>query len=145
MGIIGAVMSGYVTDFFKFREAARASVQSDFEKIQSADAEMLNILGKFSNKALGIGPTTTDDLEALKKNVNLVLQYSEQLATRIPSLRNDFEQYADAMVEMQVQAQALTGPLEGKSFVNAVHMYLITKRTFLDKAIQAQRNWINLS
>jgi hypothetical protein len=74
MGIIGAVMSGYVTDFFKFREAARASVQSDFEKIQSADAEMLNILGKFSNKALGIGPTTTDDLEALKKNVNLVLQ-----------------------------------------------------------------------
>lgn len=136
-GIGGALL----TDFASWRTENREFLKSQVEATRSSDEELIGILRKFSDKALGRAATTDDDLKTLRASVSKSYLNAASLSARLPEVRTDFDQYANALTTLQKSAEKLTGPADGKPFVEAVSAFADKRHAFEQRVASVQQRW----
>lgn len=141
-GLLSGASGFILNDFASWRSANRDFLKTQAEASQKADQELIDILRKFSNKALGKAPTTDDDLRTLHSSVTRSYKAASSLAERMPALKPEFEQYADALISLQKSAEKLSGPLDGKTFVEAVSAYADRRKKFEAGVAKMQSSWL---
>jgi hypothetical protein len=139
-GILGAAGGAIINDFASWRAANRDYLKSQADANQKADQDLIGIIRKFSDKALGKASTTDDDLKELKANVGKSFLVAASLSERLPAVKSDFDQYAEALIALQRSAEKLTGPSDGQSFVEAVSAFA-DKRQKFEKRVASQTRW----
>jgi hypothetical protein len=136
-GIGGALL----TDFASWRTENREFLKSQVEATRASDEELISILRKFSDKALGRTTTTDEDLKTLKASVSKSYLVAASLSARHPEVKTDFDRYADALTNLQKSAEKLTGPADGKPFVEAVSAFADKRHAFEQRVASIQNRW----
>jgi len=129
-GLLSGIGTAILSDFASWRTSNREFLKAQTEASQHADQDMIDILRKFSNKALGRGDTSEDDLRQLKQNVSRSYLVASTLSDRAPALKDGFTKYANALVSVQKSAEMLNGPADAKAFVEAVSDYADKREAF---------------
>lgn len=140
-GIVGALGGAVVNDFTSWRNANRDFLKVQGEAGAKADQDMIEILRKFANKANGKGSTTDEDLKALKASVTKSYLVASAVSSRMPTVRAEFDTFANALIELQKSAERLTGPGDGKAFVEAVSAYDDSRRKLAGRISSMQTTW----
>jgi uncharacterized membrane-anchored protein YhcB (DUF1043 family) len=140
-GAVGLVIGALVTDYSSFRASNREAVKKQIEASEKADHDMNSILQKFADKALGKTATTADDLQALKSSVQDSYAVAERLKNHFPDAGKEVDQFADALVRLQKSAEILSGPANGRDFVESVSKYYATKKLLSERIADAQTRW----
>lgn len=140
-GLLSGVSGFVINDIAGWRTANRTFLITQAEASQKADEELIDILRKFSNKALGKMVTTEEDLQTLHAGVTKSYMIASALSERLPELKADFDQYAASLITLQKSAEKLSGPLDGKPFVEAVSSYADTRKTFESRVAKMQSSW----
>jgi hypothetical protein len=140
-GLLSAGGGAILSDFASWRTANRDFVKAQVEAAQKADHDLIDILRKFSNMALGKASTTEDDLKVLQAGVTKSYMVAATLSARFPSVKSDFDQYADALFTLQKSAEKLTGPADAQSFVEAVSAFADKRKTFEQRVASLQTSW----
>lgn len=94
-GLIGAAGGAIINDFASWRTANREFLKTQVEASPKTDQDLIDILRKFSNKALGKDSTTPDDLKTLQATVTKSYMVASTLTERLPAVKSDFDLYAD--------------------------------------------------
>jgi hypothetical protein len=139
--VFGAIGGAALTDFASWRTENREFLRSQVEATKGSDEELINILRKFSDKALGRATTTDEDLRTLKASVSKSYHVAASLSARLPAVKSDFDQYADALTTLQKSAEKLTGPADGKPFVEAVSAFADRRQAFQQRVALIQNRW----
>ncbi len=140
-GFLGALGGAVVNDFASWRAANRDYLKNQADAGQKADQDLIGIIRKFSDKALGKASTTDDDLKNLKASVGKSYLVAASLSERLPDVKGDFEQYAEALIALQKSAERLTGPIDGQSFVEAVSAFADKRQKFERRVASLQTRW----
>jgi len=140
-GILSGAGGFVLNDFASWRSENRDFMKVQAEASQKADQDLIDILRKFSNKALGRASTTPDDLKTLEANVAKSYMVASTLTDRLPTVKSDFEQYADALITLQKSAEKLTGPADGQPFVEAVSAFAARRQAFQQRVAALQNKW----
>jgi tRNA A37 N6-isopentenylltransferase MiaA len=140
-GGAGILIGALVTDYSSFRAANREIVKKQIEASEKAEQDMNSILQKFADKALGKRLTTADDLQTLKLSVKDSFAAAERLKTHFPDAAKEVDQFSDALVKLQKSAENLSGPANGKDFVESVSKYYATKKILGERIAAAQTRW----
>jgi hypothetical protein len=139
--ILGAIVGVVATDFGNFRATNREIAKRQLEISETADRELGQILQKFADKARGKIVLNDEEVRALKASVSKSYMAAENLSNRFPATKPEFEGYADSLVSLQKSAEKMSGPLDAKSFVEAVSKYYISKKTFDERVNSSQARW----
>ena len=129
-GLLGAIGGAVITDFTSWRTTNRDFLKVQAEASQKADQDLIDILRKFSNKALGKATTTSDDLKTPQASITKSYMVAATLSDRLPSVKSDFIEYAEALIVLQKSAEKLTGPTDAQSFVAAYPRLLSVGKHF---------------
>lgn len=140
-GLIGLIGGAVINDFASHRSANREFLKSQVEASQKADQDVIDILRKFSNKALGRASTTPDDLKALQASIARSYLVASTLSDRLPAIKSDVDQYAEALFSLQKSAEKLTGPADGQDFVQAVSAYGARRQALQHRLVSMQTRW----
>jgi hypothetical protein len=140
-GILSGASGFVLNDFANWRSANRDFMKIQAEAGQKADQDLIDILRKFSNKALGNASTTPEDLKTLQANVAKSFMVASTLSDRLPAVKSDFEQYADALIALQKSAEKMTGPADGQPFVEAVSAFAARRQAFQQRVASLQNKW----
>jgi len=111
------------------------------EASQKADQDLIDILRKFSNKALGKASISPEELKTLQTSVTKSYLVAASLSDRLPAIKSDFDQYADALINLQKGAEQLTGPADGQTFVEAVSAFSARRQAFQQRVASLQNKW----
>ncbi|UQR68274.1 hypothetical protein LRP30_16115 [Bradyrhizobium sp. C-145] len=84
-GLVGAAGGAVINDFTSWRNANRDFLKAQTEASLKADQDLIDILRKFSNKALGKETTTPDDLKTLQANIAKSYLVASALSISRPS------------------------------------------------------------
>jgi hypothetical protein len=140
-GLLSGLGGAVLGDFANYRATNRDFLKTQAEAGQKANHDLIDILRKFSNKAVGKASTTDEDLKILQASVTKSYLVGAALSARLPAVRSDFDQYADALINLQKSAEKLTGPADGQSFVEAVSTFAVRRQTFEQRIASLQTNW----
>jgi hypothetical protein len=140
-GALGALGGAILTDFASWRTSNRDFIKTQTEVSQKADQDLIDILRKFSNKALGKASTTDEDLKTLQASVTKSWLAASHISERLPSVKSDFDQYADALIALQKSAEKLSGPGDGQAFVQAVSEFADKRKVFQNRVASLQTRW----
>jgi hypothetical protein len=140
-GVIGGLGGAVIGDFANWRAANRDYLKTQADAGQKADQDLIGIIRKFSDKALGKASTTDDDLRNLKASVGKSYLVAASLTERLPAVKDDFDQYAEALIALQKSAEKLTGPADGQSFVEAVSAFADKRQKFERRIASLQTRW----
>ncbi|WP_439360718.1 hypothetical protein [Bradyrhizobium sp. DASA03007] len=140
-GAVGLLIGGLGSDYASHRAANREAINKQIEASEKAEHDMSSILQKFADKALGKNTTTPDDLKNLKASVQDSFAAAERLRERFPDVTKEVEAFADALVQLQKSAEGLSGPANGKDFVQSVSKYYATRMDLSKRIAEAQTRW----
>jgi hypothetical protein len=140
-GLLSAIGGAVITDFTSWRTTNRDFLKVQAEVSLKADQDLIDIVRKFSNKALGKASTTPDDLKTLQASVAKSFLVASTLKDRLPGLKSDFDQYAEALFDLQKSAEKMTGPADAQSFVEAVSAFANRRQVFLQRIASMQNSW----
>lgn len=135
-----APFAGYVGhDFLTYRSEQRTAIRSDYGQVQTQASLIQTQLLDLSQSALGHRPPpTSDELAALRTNMNHLYATAQQVQRRVPMAKGELDEYGSAMVRLQQSAEVLQGPLNGKMFVEAVGNYFVAQDNFNKKITDAE-------
>jgi hypothetical protein len=125
-------------DYFDFRTEQRAQERADSARLRDAQLALIGALQGYADVATGRkkeGPS----FEALRKQVMDVYMLGDTIVGRVPEAKPSFANYADALVRVQSAAEQLSGPLDGKPFVEALSAALQAGTEFW-AAVEASRS-----
>jgi hypothetical protein len=140
-GLVSAAGGAILNDFTSWRNANRDFLNTQADASLKADQDLIDILRKFSNKALGKDATTPDDLKALQANIAKSYLVASALKDRIPSLKTDIDAYAEALFALQKTAEKMTGPVDAQAFVEAVSAFGDRRQAFQKRIASMQTSW----
>lgn len=140
-GVVGLVVGGLSSDYASFRAANREALKKQIGASEKADHDMNLVLQKFADKALGKSTTSPEDLQALKSTVQDSFAAAERLRNHFPDAKHEVDEFADALVRLQKSAENLSGPANGKDFVESVSKYYATQKNLSSRIAGAQTKW----
>jgi hypothetical protein len=141
MGLGSALVSAVITDFSSSRASNREFMKHQFEVSEQADRELLPLIRKFSEKALGKGQTNDADLSSLKARVDNSYLVATKIVERLPKATPDFKPYVESLTELQKCAEIFQSAADGQCWVQAVSQYAARKQAFEQKVTTLQTGW----
>lgn len=143
VAVLGVAFGGgfFSRDFLDFggkhRELSRIAVEQNVEASRAIEP----LLRKLSKQALNGTPLDDSDREELRTILQKQYNSAATTAKSIPSVKGEFEKYADAIVAFQKSALNFKGPLDASTFVKDISNYLSTQDAFQTEAIRAQQSY----
>jgi hypothetical protein len=108
---------------------------------EQADRDLIPLIRKFSEKALGKAQTNEADLSSLKAKVDNSYLVANKIVERLPKAEPDFKTYAGSLIELQKCAERFQGALDAQCWVEAVSRYAAQKKAFEQKVTALQTSW----
>lgn len=140
-GLGSALISAVATDFGGWRSSNREFMKHQLEVSEQADRELMPLVRKFSEKALGKNQTSESDLSTLRARVDNSYLVAKRIAERLPKTEGDFRPYAQSLIDLQKCAERFQGPADGQCWVEAVSAYAARKQAFETKIATVQTTW----
>jgi hypothetical protein len=103
--------------------------------------DLIPLIRKFSEKALGKAQTNEADLSSLKAKVDNSYLVANKIVERLPKAEPDFKTYAGSLIELQKCAERFQGALDAQCWVEAVSRYAAQKKAFEQKVTALQTSW----
>jgi hypothetical protein len=88
-GLLSGIGGALLGDFASWRTSNRDFLKAQTEANQKVDQDLIDILRKFSSKALGKASTTDEDLKVLQASVTKAFTVAEALSARLPAVKSD--------------------------------------------------------
>lgn len=142
IALAGGVVGFLYSDYSDFRSERRAEFRKEYQEAQTAATKVLAHLQAFSDQARGEGVVSASEKAAFRKNVTVLYQDAKDVAERAPQVTPVFDEYANAMVELQNAALSMTGPIDAKIFVETLSRFLKTRDDFDEQAQNAQKDYL---
>lgn len=140
-GLVSGLGGAVLNDFVSWRNSNREFVKIQAEASLKADQDLIDILKKFSNKAKGKESTSSEDLKALETNIAKSYLVASALRDRVPSIKLDVDEYAEALFALQKAAEKMTGPADAQQFVEAVSAFGDRRKTYQQRVARLQASW----
>lgn len=142
LGFLGsALVGGISADLSGWRTSNREFMKRQLEVSEQADRDLLPLIRKFSEKALGKGQTNDSDLGALKAKVDSSYLVATRIVERLPKAQADFKPYVASLTNLQKCAEKFQGPSDGQCWVEAISQYAANKKAFEAKVTDLQTSW----
>ena len=142
MAVLGPIVGGAITllatNFFGFHDKLFEANATFVSQGAEANECIGQSLVKFSNVALGRGSFQKDD----KLDFTSALNKADALKGAIPSLSPQVSDYTASLVRLKQASDRLTGPLTGKSFVEAVSDYAVARDNLATAAAKARSSYL---
>jgi hypothetical protein len=129
--LVGAILTGFVTDFFSFRSEKRAELIQAQSEAQKAAKDLITTLVPVSDfataKTKNLDKKVVNDL---RDKVLVLHQDASGVVALLPALKPQFEEYSEALVQLQSAVSLMDGPYTSKKFVQATDEFLVKKEAF---------------
>jgi len=131
LGFLVTFFAGILTsDYVNFRGNSRAIITDEMKTVQSVSQDISVLLQKFSQVALGKSSPNPTDIDLLGKRLIILMSRVESLKNRIPESENQYVALTNSMIALKNSAENLSGPKDGKLFVESVSEYYAKKLEF---------------
>ena len=134
LSVITFVAGFLVSDFVNFRSDQRSLLKEEFHQSEETAKLVDKQLALLSAVALGQKNKDPAVVTDLSNNAMALFNEAAIITKRIPAAQVSFDRYSDAIVQLREAAVKLSGPKDGKAFVEAVSTYYSTKDEF-DKIV----------
>jgi hypothetical protein len=137
--LLGLIVGYFGHDFLSFRSEERAGIRADYSQVQTQAAMIRTELQDFSQVALGRrSPPTPTEVAQLRTNISQLYAAAQHVVVRVPHAKDTFSESGNAMLQLQLSAEQLKGPLDGKPFVESVSAYFVAEKKFDQEIVAAQ-------
>jgi hypothetical protein len=132
--VLGAVLTAIVSGFFDFQSSQRSELVQAQTEAQDAAKELINALVPLSDFATAKSQELKpDDVQALRSKVLSLHEDTQNVVMLLPELKPQFDDYAEAMVQLQRAVSEMDGPYTAKGFVEATSDFFVKKAAFDQK------------
>jgi hypothetical protein len=146
VAIVSAVVSGVITfcvgftvsDYSGFRSDQRELLKQEFSQVLEQSKLISKQLSLLSGVAKGDVRADPAFAEMLGDNVRNLFADANLVTRRIPETKPEFDQYSSSMITLVRAAEQLSGPENGRPFVEAVSQYLAAEDAFEAAVSKAQ-------
>ncbi|RYC31379.1 hypothetical protein D3273_13395 [Lichenibacterium minor] len=139
---VGGAITLLATNFFSFHDKLFEGNAAFVSQVAEANEGIGQSLVKFSNVALGRGSFQKDDKLDFTSALNKADAKADALKSAIPSLAPLVSDYTASLVKLKQASDRLTGPLTGKSFVEAVSDYAVARDNLAAAAAKARSSYL---
>ena len=138
--VIGLVIA-LTTAYFNFRATSRAAIDADFTLLKNSSNDLNPILAKYSARALKGAPIDEDTATKFQTLLLTLRNQSDAIAKRDHHVAPEADQFVQSLLKLRRAADAVTGPLNGKSFVEATAGYLKAENDLKGKISERQSSF----
>lgn len=132
--MLGVVLTAIVSDFFDFQSAQRSELVQAQTEAQDAAKELISALAPLSDFATAKSQELKQgDVQVLRSKVLSLHEDTQNVVLLLPELKPQFDDYAEAMVQLQRAVSEMDGPYTAKGFVEATSEFFVKKEAFDQK------------
>lgn len=140
---VGGLGGYFLGDYLAFKSEKRAEIRSEYQQVEHATSRVLDDLQAFSDQAKGLEAVDPSRKYKFRKNMTSLYQDAEDVVTRVPEAKPEFNEFANALVDLQQTALDMTGPADAKHYVEAVSRFLKAHKDFDNKVITINESYAN--
>jgi Na+-transporting NADH:ubiquinone oxidoreductase subunit NqrC len=141
LGLAGFIVGFVTNDVVNFRTSQRELLKAEFSQTMETAKLVDKQLGLLSAVAVGNSKKNPELVKQLEDNVRALFADANSITKRVPKAKQHFDEYSDAMVQLKDAAENLSGPADGKQFVEAVSVYYVAKEHFEQAIIDNQGSY----